>query len=203
MTEPRPSSPTHPPEAAALSAQGAALHETADGAAPPVRRVAVMDETAAEQLGAVLADCVAGNASVSFLAPMDVVRASAFFRDLAPDVAAGRRVVLVAEDARGICGTAQLILDLPENQPHRADVAKVLVHRRARGRGIGAALMRAIEDEARAAGRWLLVLDTVPGTASDRLYRRLGWTPVGEIPDYALNPDGTRVPTMLFYRRLG
>ena len=108
----------------------------------------------------------------------------------------------VAEDERGICGTVQLVFDLPENQPHRADVAKTLVHRRARRRGLGAALLRAAEATARERGRTLLVLDTVTGADGARLYERLGWVRVGEIPDYALFPRGGFCSTTLYYRRL-
>ncbi|MBC7563916.1 MAG: GNAT family N-acetyltransferase, partial [Gemmatimonadaceae bacterium] len=115
----------------------------------------------------------------------------------------GERALLVAEDALGICGTVQLVLAQPDNQPHRADVAKMLVHRRARRHGLGAALMLAVELLAQQCGRTLLVLDTVTGGAAERLYARLGWQRVGVIPDYALFPDGGLVATTVFYRRLG
>jgi len=121
---------------------------------------------------------------------------------VAGDVAAGRRALLVAEDAEGICGTVQAVYDLPENQPHRGDVAKMLVHRRARRRGIGAALMRAAEDTARGDGKTLLVLDAVTGGDAERLYAKLGWERVGVIPDFALFPAGGLCSTTVFYRRL-
>jgi len=155
-----------------------------------------------EGLSDVLIDCVEGGASVSFMHPLTRARAAAFWRRVARGVAAGTRVLLVAEDAHGICGTVQLVLDLPENQPHRADVAKMLVHRRARRRGVGAALLRAAEAAARAHGRTLLVLDTVTGGDAERLYARLGWRRVGAIPGYALFPRGGFCSTTLFYRRL-
>lgn len=167
-----------------------------------IRRLASLGETEIGQLAAVLVDCVEGGASVSFMLPIDRGRAAGFWRGLAEDVAAGRRALLVAYDAEGIAGTVQVILDKPENQPHRADVAKMLVHRRARGRGIGSALMRAAEDCARAAGRTLLVLDTATGSEAERLYAKLGWRQAGVIPDYALWPQGGPCSTSLYYRKL-
>jgi GNAT superfamily N-acetyltransferase len=122
---------------------------------------------------------------------------------VARGVAAGERAVLVAEDAGGLCGTVQLVLDQPENQPHRADVSKMLVHRRARRQGLGAALLRAAEATARACGKTLLVLDTVTGGDGERLYQRLGWVRVGVIPRYALMPQGGPCSTTVFYRDLG
>ena len=126
----------------------------------------------------------------------------AFWRRVAQGVAAGERALLVAEDARGVCGTVQLVLDLPENQPHRADLSKMLVHRRARRQGLGAALMRAAEATARECGKTLLVLDTAGGDA-ERLYERLGWMRVGDIPGYALLPHGGLCSTTVYYRDLG
>ena len=131
------------------------------------------DDVAA--LASVLIDCVAGGASVSFMHPLPDPKARAFWRGLAGDVRSGDRVLLVAEDAAGIFGTVQVVLSQPDNQPHRADIAKMLVHRRARRQGVGAALMQAAEDAARAAGKTLLVLDTFTGDAGGRLYQRLGW----------------------------
>jgi GNAT superfamily N-acetyltransferase len=168
-----------------------------------IRRLPTLGEPDIEQLAEVLVDCVEGGAGVSFMHPLDHARAAAFWRGLAGAVAAGKRLLLVASDATGIVGTVQLILDLPENQPHRADVAKMLVHRRARRRGVGAALVRAAEDSARAAGRTLLVLDTATGGDAERLYARLGWVFVGIVPDYALWPQGGLCATSFYYRRLG
>jgi GNAT superfamily N-acetyltransferase len=154
-------------------------------------------------LADVLIDCVEGGASVSFMHPLSREKAEGFWRGLTDDVAKGRMALLVAEDAKGIVGTVHLVLAQPENQPHRADVAKMLVHRRGRRRGLGAALMEAVEREARTAGKTVLMLDTVTGDAGERLYRRAGWTFVGVIPDYALLPQGGLCGTSVFYRKLG
>lgn len=167
-----------------------------------VRRLRHVPPEAVAQLAEVLIDCVEGGASVSFMLPLNRERALAFWQRVAAETEAGRRVLLVAEDASGICGTVQLILDLPENQPHRADVAKMLVHRRVRRRGVGASLLKQAEVEARSEGRSLLVLDTVTGAEGDRLYTRLGWVRAGEIPRYALYPAGGYCPTTYFYRDL-
>jgi GNAT superfamily N-acetyltransferase len=168
-----------------------------------VRRLARVDDGQVGQLADVLIDCVEGGASVSFMQPLTRERAAAFWRGVAEGVAAGRRALLVAEDAEGICGTVQLAFDLPENQPHRADLMKMLVHRRARQRGIGAALLRAAEAAALACGRTLLVLDAVTGGDGARLYERHGWVRVGDIPDYALFPGGGLCGTTIYYRALG
>src|SRR5881394_1844277 len=122
-----------------------------------------LDDAQIDGLADVLIDCVEGGASVSFMHPLSRDRATAFWRRVAPAVAAGERALLVAEDERGVCGTVQLVLEQPENQPHRADLTKMLVHRRARRRGVGAALMRHAETVARDVGRTLLVLDAVTG----------------------------------------
>jgi GNAT superfamily N-acetyltransferase len=167
------------------------------------RRLEVLDDALIEGLADVLIDCVEGDASVSFMHPLARDRARAFWRRVAEGVAAGQRALLVAEDAQGLCGTVQLILDLPENQPHRADVAKMLVHRRARRHGVGAALLRAAEATARQCGKTLLVLDAVTGGDAARLYERLGWVRVGEIPGYALMPRGGLCSTTVYYRELG
>ncbi|WP_257389198.1 GNAT family N-acetyltransferase, partial [Tahibacter caeni] len=129
-------------------------------------------------------------------------RALAFWQGVAGAVARGERVLLVAEDDDGIAGSVQLVVALPDNQPHRADVAKLLVHRRARRRGIAQQLMQAVETAARDADRRVLVLDTVTASAADRLYTRAGWQRVGEIPDYALMPDGSLCATTYFYKHL-
>jgi GNAT superfamily N-acetyltransferase len=161
----------------------------------------IADE-ALEQLASVLVDCVAGGASVSFMAPFSQDDGLAFFRKVSGSVASGGTVLLAAKLDGKIIGTVQLGLDTPPNQPHRADIKKMLVHRAARGHGIGAALMARVEDEARRCGRWLLVLDTVPGDNGYRLYRRAGWTESGIIPDYAMFPDGRLCDTALFWKRL-
>ncbi|HEX6038299.1 GNAT family N-acetyltransferase [Longimicrobium sp.] len=172
---------------------------------PFVIRALTADEAAARiaELSAVLVDCVEGGASVSFMAPLARETADAFWRKVADGMAAGTRILLVAEDGAGaIIGTVQVIGDLPENQPHRADVAKMLVHRSARRQGLGAALMRAAADAACAAGKTLLVLDTVTGSDAERLYTRLGWVRVGVIPNYALMPNGQPCDTTVFYKSL-
>lgn len=155
-------------------------------------------------LSAVLIDCVEGGASVSFMSPLTRERADAFWQSVAEGVAAGDRIVLVArEETDGrILGTVQIVLKQPENQPHRADIAKMLVHSAARRRGIGAALMRAAEDAARAAGKSVLVLDTVTGGDAERLYERAGWIRSGVIPNYALWPQGGLCDTTVFYKQI-
>jgi len=151
----------------------------------------------------VLIDCVEGGASVSFLLPMSRPKAEAYWHSTFASAARGERVVLAAEDAVGtIVGTVQILLDQPENQPHRGDVAKMLVHRRARRQGVGAALLAAAEHSAAGAGKTLLVLDTVTGSDGERLYTRHGWQRCGQIPDYALWPDGTLCATTIFYKAL-
>jgi GNAT superfamily N-acetyltransferase len=159
-------------------------------------------EAALDQLAAVLVDCVEGGASVSFMAPFPHEQALAFFRKVAASVASGDTVLLAARQDGRLVGTVQLGLDTPPNQPHRADIKKMLVHRAARGRGIAAALMARVEEEARRNGRWLLVLDTVPGENGHRVYKRAGWTETGIIPDYALFPDGRICDTMVMWKRL-
>lgn len=166
-----------------------------------IRQVDRVDDHQLEGLCDVLIDCVEGGASVSFMHPLSPARALAFWRRIADDVAAGARSLVIAEDDAGIIGTVQIVLDQPENQPHRADLSKMLVHRRARRLGVGAALMQAAEDAARQAGKTLLVLDTASDEA-ERLYARTGWTLVGIIPDYALLPHGGLCATSVYYRKL-
>jgi len=167
-----------------------------------IRRLDKLDPHEITDLGDVLIDCVEGGASVSFIWPMTREKADTFWRGVAESVARGERAVLIAEDSEGIADTVQVIWAAPENQPHRADVAKMLVHRRARRQGLGDALLAAAEAEARTAGKTLLVLDTVTGSDADRLYARGGWHRVGEIPNYALMPDGAPCPTTVFYKAL-
>ena len=167
-----------------------------------LRRLHTIDEAQIDGLADLLIDCVEGGASVSFMLPLSRGRAIAFWRRVAHGVAAGERALLVADDADGLCGTVQLILDQPENQPHRADLAKMLVHRRARRQGLGAALMRAAEATARECGKTLLVLDAVTGGDAARLYESLGWERVGSIPGYALMPEGGLCSTTVYYRNL-
>lgn len=167
-----------------------------------VHRLHACADRQIEALSNVLLDCVEGGASVSFMAPMSREKATAYWRDIAKSAARGERVVFGAEDADGtIVGTVQLVLALPENQPHRGEIAKMLVHRRARRHGLGAALLRVAEEHALAAGRTLLVLDTASGDA-ERLYARHGWQRCGVIPNYALFPDGRPCSTTIYFKSL-
>jgi GNAT superfamily N-acetyltransferase len=168
-----------------------------------LRRLHTIEDSQIGELADVLIDCVEGGASVSFMHPLTRDRAVAFWHRVAQGVAAGQRALLVAEDERGLCGTVQLIFDVPENQPHRADLVKMLVHRRVRRQGLGAELMKAAEAMARQCGKSLLVLDAVTGGDAARLYERLGWVRVGDIPGYALMPRGGLCSTTVFYRELG
>lgn len=167
-----------------------------------IRRIAA-DEAAllAGPLADVLLDCVEGGASVSFMLPLARETAVQFWLGVAASIARCERTLLIAEDDQGIVGTVQLITDLPENQPHRADVAKLLVHRRARNSGVGQRLMEAVEDAARRQSRNVLVLDTANG-AAERLYERLGWQRVGTVPDFALLPHGESCATTFFYKHV-
>ncbi len=166
-----------------------------------IRRLGAAEtRAAAPDLAAILKDCVEGGASVSFMADMTLADALAFWTDVAEAQARDGRTVIVAEDDAGLFGVVEVIPAGPPNQPHRADVAKMLVHRRGRRRGVGEALMRAAEQAGRDLGKSLLTLDTVEGEAAERLYARLGWVRVGVIPRYALMPDGRPCGTVVFYR---
>jgi len=169
-----------------------------------IRRLNGTEAAAAvDALSEVLIDCVHGGASVSFMAPLPLARARAFWQGVAEGVARGERALLVAEDAAGqVLGTVQLVLAQPENQPHRADASKMLVHRRARRQGIAQQLMAAIDSTARAEGKNVLVLDTVTGGDAERLYARTGWQRVGSVPNFALMPDGALCGTTFFHRQL-
>lgn len=169
-----------------------------------VRLLPAIGRREAQGLCDVLIDCVDGGASVSFMHPMTREKAENYWRSASESASRGERLVLVAEDAAGvIVGTVQVLLRQPENQPHRADVAKMLVRRGARRRGVGAALLAAAESSALSAGKTLLVLDTVTGSDGERLYARQGWKRCGEIPNYALWPDGRPCSTTVFYKDLG
>jgi GNAT superfamily N-acetyltransferase len=169
---------------------------------PAIRRLQQLSPADIDELAQVLVDCVDGGASVSFMHPLTLPRARAFWQQVADDVARGERALLVAEDAAGIAGTVQLVLAQPENQPHRADLAKMLVLRRARRQRVGAALLAAAEQAARDCGKTLLVLDTASADA-ERLYERAGWQRCGRVPGYALLPHGGLCDTHFFYRELG
>ena len=182
----------HPPPGESLLVSGAIR----------IRRLQAIGEHEIQGLSDVLIDCVEGGASVSFMLPLPRAKAEEFWRAMSSSSARGERVVLAAEEAGGaIVGTVQLIVAQPENQPHRADVAKMLVHRRARRRGVGAALLAAAEHTALELGKTLLVLDTASGDA-ERLYARMGWQRCGVIPGFALLPRGGLCDTTIFYRTL-
>ena len=163
---------------------------------------AEMAVRARDALAEVLADCVDGGASVSFMWPFTVDEARRWWDGVIGDVAEERTVLFGAYADGELLGTVQLGADNPSNQRHRGDVRKLLVHRRARGRGMGAALMRALEEEARRRDLTLLTLDTCSGSEAERLYQRHGWTRAGIIPGYALWPDGRPCDTIIFWKRL-
>lgn len=167
-----------------------------------IERLVELTDEHIQGLCDVLVDCVEGGASIGFVFPFTRDRAVEFWSRVAQGVATGKRALLIARDELGICGTVQLILDLPENQPHRADLVKMLVHRRARRRGLGSDLMQAAESMARECGKTLLVLDAVTEGDATRLYERLNWVRVGDIPNYALMPNGSPCSTTYYYRNL-
>ncbi|HVW88469.1 MAG TPA: GNAT family N-acetyltransferase [Gaiellaceae bacterium] len=167
-----------------------------------IRRADRLTDADVEGLTRLLVESVAEGASIGFMHPLDPGEAGAFWRRVADGVAAGERAILLAEDGDGIVGTVHLVLAQPPNQPHRADVTKLLVHPRGRRHGLAASLMGELELLARDRGKNVLVLDTVTASAADRLYTRLGWQRVGEIPDFALLAHGGLAPTTVFYKRL-
>ena len=170
---------------------------------PQIRRLTSVEaHQQLDALAGVLEDCVAGGASVSYMAPFSHDDARSVFEGWAAEIEQGRRLLLAAFVNGDLVGTVQVVLALPPNQPHRAEIAKLLVHRSARRRGIARLLMEEAEAEARAEGKTLLVLDTVTGDAAERLYERLGWTRVGVIPRYALYPDGRPCDTTVFWKSL-
>jgi ribosomal protein S18 acetylase RimI-like enzyme len=155
-----------------------------------------------DALAGVLYDCVEGGASVSYMAPFSREDARRAFAGFVADAEEGGRLILAAFADGVLVGTVQVIVALPPNQAHRAEIAKLLVHRSARRRGIAERLMERAEDEARAEGKTLLVLDAVSTDAAARLYDRMGWTTVGVIPGYALYPDGRPCDTTVFWKAL-
>lgn len=167
-----------------------------------IERVESASGDIVQELASLLVDAVESGAGISFMAGLRVEEAAAWWRK-ALSSATSRTVVLVARDEAGVVGTVQLQPAWPPNQPHRADVAKLIVHRRGRRRGIARALMEELERQARQQRFTLLVLDTCKGTAAERLYSTLGWTRVGEVPGFAFNPDGTLCDTVFFYKQLG
>ena len=167
-----------------------------------IRTLQTVGDREIQGLSDLLIDCVEGGASVGFMLPMSRAKAQAYWHSMSASVTRGERVVLAAADAAGtIVGTVQVILTQPENQPHRGDIAKMLVHRRARRRGVGAALLAAAERSALDAGKTLLVLDTASDDAG-RLYARQGWQRCGQIPSYALWPKGAPCATTIFFKFL-
>lgn len=169
-------------------------------------RISILDPAEArqhlEELAAVLVDCVAGGASVSFMPPFTQADGEAFFAGVVESVERGERILLAAFLDSRVVGTVQIIPAQAPNQPHRADIAKLLVHRSAQGQGVAWRLMQHVEQVSRQAGKTLLVLDTATGGAAERLYPRLGWSRVGIIPNYALYPDGLPCDTTIFYKSL-
>ncbi len=180
-------------------------HSLEYGYAKPLAGIAVLDAAAAAsavpRLAALLVDCVAAGASVSFLSPLGRDVARAYWRERARAAAEGRRVLLAGWADGVLAGVVMLDLDTPPNQPHRAEVKKLLVDPAHRRRGMGRALLARAEAEAVAAGRSLLTLDTRAGDAGEALYRAAGWTEAGRIPGYARNPDGSLGDTVIFYRQ--
>jgi GNAT superfamily N-acetyltransferase len=168
-----------------------------------VRRLGVTEVRGhLDDLAAVLHDCVEGGASVSYMAPFSPEDARSAFEGFVADAEQGRRLILAAFAGGELVGTVQVIIALPPNQPHRGEIAKLLVHRRARGRGIAQRLMEHAEVEARAEGKTLLVLDAVTGGDAARLYARMGWTTVGVVPGFALYPDGRPCDTTYFWKAI-
>jgi GNAT superfamily N-acetyltransferase len=153
-------------------------------------------------LASVLVDCVEGGASVSFMTPLSITAAESFFAGVIDEVEKGNRILLGAFAGEELVGTVQVLTSMPPNQPHRGEIAKLLVHRSARGQGVASLLMREAEESARRAGKTLLTLDTVTGEKGERVYLRLGWTPAGVIPNYALFPDGRPCDTTIFWKDL-
>ena len=153
-------------------------------------------------LAAVLLDCVAGGASVSFMASLSQTEAESFFSMVLQEVGRGNRVLLAAFLDSELVGTIHVVTAMPPNQPHRAELAKLLVLRSARGQGIARRLMEKAEEVSRHAGKSLLVLDTVTGGVAEQLYISMGWNKAGVIPNYALFPDGAFCDTTVFWKQL-
>jgi GNAT superfamily N-acetyltransferase len=166
-----------------------------------IERVGAASDDVVNALAALLVDAVEDNAGISFMAGLRLEEAAAWWRKTLSS-SSPRTVILAARDDKGVVGTVQLQPAWPPNQPHRADVAKLIVHRHARGRGVARALMQELERHAREQRFTLLMLDTCQGSAAERLYSSLGWIRVGVVPGFALNPDGTLCDTVFFYKQL-
>jgi len=156
----------------------------------------------AEDLSALLIDAVEGGASLGFLKPLDLERAQVYWESVARAVKAGDKALLVAEIEGAIVGTVQVVLDMPQNQPHRGEISKMIVHTKVRQLGLGMRLLEAAEERARFAGKSLMVLDTQTGSAAEHLYKKAGYSPLPPLPDYALTPDGELAPTTIFWKRI-
>jgi ribosomal protein S18 acetylase RimI-like enzyme len=156
-----------------------------------------------EMLGELLVETVASGGSVSFMHPLDLQTAKAFWASSLAAAARDERVVLGALEGTLLVGTVTLLLNCPPNQPHRAEIAKMMTRVSHRGRGVATSLMRAAEDMAIESGRSLLVLDTAVEDGASKLYERLGFLHAGTIPDFALKPHGGLTGTMIYWKRLG
>jgi GNAT superfamily N-acetyltransferase len=161
-----------------------------------------LDPRQLEDLCALLIDAVEGGASLGFLTPMGPERAQTYWEGVSRAVQAGDKALLVAEIEGAILGTVQVVLDMPQNQPHRSEISKMIVHRRVRQLGLGMRLLQAAEERASLAGKSLLVLDTQTGSAAERLYTKAGYMPLPPLPDYALTPDGVLAATTIFWKRI-
>jgi ribosomal protein S18 acetylase RimI-like enzyme len=155
-----------------------------------------------DDLTSLLVDSVEGGASLGFLKPLDEAQARIYWEGVSNAVQAGQKALLVAEIGGAILGTVQVVLDMPQNQPHRGEISKMIVHTKVRQLGLGTRLLEAGEDRARLAGKSLLVLDTQTGSAGERLYTKAGFTPLPPLPDYALTPDGVLAATTIFWKRI-
>ncbi|MEY3233686.1 GNAT family N-acetyltransferase [Aquidulcibacter sp.] len=155
-----------------------------------------------EDLCALLIDAVEGGASLGFLKPLDEARARTYWEGVSKAVQAGDKALLVAEIGGAILGTVQVVLDMPQNQPHRSEISKMIVHTRVRQLGLGMRLLEAAEERARFAGKSLMMLDTQTGSAAEHLYKKAGYSPLPPLPDYALTPDGELAPTTIFWKRI-
>jgi GNAT superfamily N-acetyltransferase len=153
-------------------------------------------------LSSLLIDAVNGGASLGFLRPLQQSRAQSYWHAVSNSVASGEKALLVAEDEGVVLGTVQVVLSQPENQPHRAEISKMIVHTLARQQGLGMRLLSTAEQVAQQADKSLLVLDTQTGSAAERLYTKAGFTPLPPLPDYALTPDGVLAPTTIFWKRI-
>lgn len=167
-----------------------------------VRQLSAQEATPyLDGLAEILIDCVEGGASVHFMPPLSLSTAIAFFEKTIEDVRQGNRLLLAAFAGSKLIGTVQVVIGMPPNQPHRAEIAKLLVHRSARHQGVGALLMEQAERVSRLNGKTLLVLDTATGESAERLYLRLGWIKAGTIPNFALLPNGALCATTIFWKQ--